>query len=1120
MRSTVDSAGRAGRTSRLHGERPRVPLARRVARLTPWLVLAAAAHLVLFGVSSVTVVSHRATLMKGERASLLTLGSDWGGDVTPVETPVIDRNAIPRADVGSEGLPALDLVREGVPEGETIGGMYGNGTASAFVSLGAGRSGGGGRALRGQAGGTAPSRGSARAPAETWKRSSLAPNTTRLRVGDRETLPLDGVEAAIRIEGSRARVVLDCLFRNDRDATLEGTFELRLPNDASPFYFAFGESVAAAASGKPGAPADVAGLFLGTAAATASATSAEGIGAARTSSWSAPKEARMVPREKAAFAYTQTVRRRVDPALVEWSGAGVFSSRVFPLTPHRVHRVVFAYDVDLAQAGDDRELRFDLPPGVPERSVTLSVAAGESVRLTPSAVPDVEGGRALYSLRNPADDAVTIRIANPGDVMLSGDDPAAGPCFAMSFRPELPASERTAGAERAVFLVDTSLTSRAERFPVWLALVSGILEKNRGTLREFAVLWFDVQTSWWRERWTANTAENAAALLADAGALSLEGATDLRSALAEASSPAWVRAARHRDLFLLSDGAATWGETDPSELAAALATSRGCPLWAYQTGLAGTDSTMLAHLARESGGAVFSVTGESEIAAAATAHRDRPFQIRRVSVEGASDVLLAGRPSAAHAGQTLRVAGRGAPRDGASVVLDLERDGRPFRVVAKAARVERTDLAPRAYGQIAVAQLEEWGEAAGREARAYATHFRVVGSTCSLLMLDGEADYARFGIRPEEEAAAVRSTRASEAVARCAESRRRETADRRAELLAWLRRLETAPGVGMGLSGAALRAIGSMPESSFGRRAPVLRCASLAAADVPPHVAERLGRGDADYDVVTDEASRRRACRASADALRILSSLVEAQPGDMVLARDVAYDAMELGEPAQAARLLRRVVRQRPFEPETYRALAEACAAAGDADEAIVWSEAALAGSFEDRFGDFRKVAALDYLRLLRRIERREVKTSVPDFAAARLAEVQRETGGVDPSLVVVVTWNTDRTDVDLHVTDPAGEECSYQNPRTKIGGNLTRDVTRGYGPEMFTIANPRPGDYVLSVHYFASDAMRVSGRSRVLATVYERWGRPDERVTRRAITLTTSRAQAETVGVVRVAAR
>ncbi len=61
---------------------------------------------------------------------------------------------------------------------------------------------------------------------------------------------------------------------------------------------------------------------------------------ARAETWTQPKEAKVVTKEKAAFAYGATVRRKVDPALLEWSGAGVFSARVFPLEPGKVHRIV------------------------------------------------------------------------------------------------------------------------------------------------------------------------------------------------------------------------------------------------------------------------------------------------------------------------------------------------------------------------------------------------------------------------------------------------------------------------------------------------------------------------------------------------------------------------------------------------------------------------------------------------------------------------------------------------------------------------------------------------------------------------------------------------------------
>ena len=59
----------------------------------------------------------------------------------------------------------------------------------------------------------------------------------------------------------------------------------------------------------------------------------------------------MVPREQAAIAYRDTVRRAVDPAILEWSGPGIFSSRVFPLAANRASHIVVGYDVPLNRIG-------------------------------------------------------------------------------------------------------------------------------------------------------------------------------------------------------------------------------------------------------------------------------------------------------------------------------------------------------------------------------------------------------------------------------------------------------------------------------------------------------------------------------------------------------------------------------------------------------------------------------------------------------------------------------------------------------------------------------------------------------------------------------------------------
>ena len=61
-----------------------------------------------------------------------------------------------------------------------------------------------------------------------------------------------------------------------------------------------------------------------------------------------------------------------------------------------------------------------------------------------------------------------------------------------------------------------------------------------------------------------------------------------------------------------------------------------------------------------------------------------------------------------------------------------------------------SDLAPRVYGQIGVRQLEDLGTATEDFSKAYATHFRVTGKTCSLLMLETEQDYQRWALEESD----------------------------------------------------------------------------------------------------------------------------------------------------------------------------------------------------------------------------------------------------------------------------------------------------------------------------------------------------------------------------------
>jgi len=61
--------------------------------------------------------------------------------------------------------------------------------------------------------------------------------------------------------------------------------------------------------------------------------------------------------------------------------------------------------------------------------------------------------------------------------------------------------------------------------------------------------------------------------------------------------------------------------------------------------------------------------------------------------------------------------------------------------------------------------------------------------------------------------------------------------------------------------------------------------------------------------------------------------------------------------------------------------------------------------------------------------------------------------------------WDTDHTDIDLHVQEPNGTHVYYSNKC----GKLSRDFTQGYGPECYVTKNAAPGTYKIFVKYFGS---------------------------------------------------
>ena len=245
-------------------------------------------------------------------------------------------------------------------------------------------------------------------------------------------------------------------------------------------------------------------------------------------------------------------------------------------------------------------------------------------------------------------------------------------------------------------------------------------------------------------------------------------------------------------------------------------------------------------------------------------------------------------------------------------------------------------------------------------------------------------------------------------------------------------------------------------------------------------------------------------------AIRVLSNLSEMKLEDVGMWRTMGWRLREAGAYDEAVKVFRHVLEMRPEEPQSRRDLAlvlterakDAFRGASqfthraDLEEAArLLHEAAFTPTARrsGRSGNDMQtsVMALEELNgLLAWIAAQDwpdaEKPSVPAMDAVFRRDLPLD-------LRITLSWDTDETDVDLHVLEPDGEEAYYGHRRTSTGGFVSEDVTTGYGPEEYLRKAAAKGVYKILANYFASHRQALTGAAVVTATVYTGWGRKDE---------------------------
>ena len=845
-----------------------------------------------------------------------------------------------------------------------------------------------------------------------------------------------------------------------------------------------------------------------------------------------------VPKDKGRQVFDDVTRARVDPALLERTAGNSFKLRIYPLPAGGTRRVVLQIAETLrpdAQGRVNWRLPLDFGQRVGEFSADIALAANGA--LQPGGA--LQGATNLVMGRQGRESTLRLQQADwqPREPLALTWTPPSSDAVQVGVhegRPYFVADIAVDGASSPAPLP-------REVTVVWDASGSGA---GRDHAREFALL--DALFATTRQvrvqlvlaRDVAEPAQAFEVLRGDWSAL--------RKALQRvaydgaSNAAAWIPAASNDSLVLLfSDGLANWqgDETRPA--------AGGAVLHAINAALR-HDAARLRTLAEARGGRFIDLTAlDTRQATAAIVNKG--VRLADIGARGASDLIAASAHPEGGRLTVAGVLDSASARITLDLVDGLgRRQSRSFDVAAPAS-APADDLVPLAaqrWATLTVAQLEGERQRNRAQIRRLGERFRLLTAETSLIVLESVQDYVRFEIEPP--AGAWRQAYHEQLAQRGkVQQRQREQHleglvrryDERARW--WARefpkdapppppapRKEAArldelsrqrsearpmamspppPSPAPALAGAARdsRAPAAPAESkreadSAGNEGVSARIALRPFQPDSPYAHRLRDAADADrYAIYLDERPGQLNSTAffmdaaevffakgqTALAVRVLSNLAEMDLENRHILRILAYRLSQAGLHRLAIPLLERVRDLAPDEPQSWRDLGLALAAAAQTQRAVEMLWEVAAKPWDQRFADI-DLTALAELNAL----------------AARYPGL--DTSRVDPRLLrnlpldlrAVLSWDADNTDIDLWVTDPNGERAFYGHRLTYQGGAMSRDFTGGYGPEEFALRFAKPGRYEVRAQFYGHRQQVISPYTTLMLWLATGFGTPAQK--------------------------
>jgi Ca-activated chloride channel family protein len=388
-------------------------------------------------------------------------------------------------------------------------------------------------------------------------------------------LPIKSIKLDTKINGQVATTHVEQIFRNDTNATLEGTYLFPIPEAASITEFAIWDG------------------------------DRKLVGEVRS-------------REEARRIYDEIVRRQRDPGLLEYAGKDLFQASIFPILPHSDKKLELTYTQVLRAESGTVSYRY--PLGTGRNLAQIGTVSGRV---------DIEGKEPLRNIYSPTHQielahhgsrSARISFESPGGspqdfqlfYALSRDDfglsllthrePGKDGYFLLMLSPKDELGEQEYAAKDIVFVLDTSgsMAEEGKMEKARAALLFGV-----GSLRDqdrFNVVSFAGEERLMESGLITADARGRARGLEFIKSLRPTGGTNINGALLAAMKQ-FDSGTRPKMLVFMTDGLPTVGETRPAQIIENARAARVPSLRLFTFGVGyDVNTTLLDKLAAENKG--------------------------------------------------------------------------------------------------------------------------------------------------------------------------------------------------------------------------------------------------------------------------------------------------------------------------------------------------------------------------------------------------------------------------------------------------------------------------------------------------------------------------------------